>query len=137
MQTPFFASGWNRRNVPKALAHSFATGTEYTEDRCRSPEFEGWTAGARIRTDPAKRAGMTRKTQEILRNEGGIIVPAFFVDTAVLQSGCTVIILSACAGVARTDAWAFAGDVWRAAAARKPDCHRHPGLGPHGRVQGF
>jgi hypothetical protein len=68
MQTPFFSSGWNGRNVPKALAHSFATGAEYTEGRRRNPEFEGWTAGARIETNPAKRAGMTKKTQDILRN---------------------------------------------------------------------
>lgn len=89
MKTPFFSSSWNGRSVPEALAYTFTTGAEYNEGRWSSPEFDALVTGARIETDAAKRAEMTRQAQEILSNEGGIIIPAFFVDTAVLRTGCT------------------------------------------------
>lgn len=89
MKTPFFSSSWNGRTVPEALAYTFTTGAEYNEGNWSNPEYDALVAGARTETDAAKRTGMLKKAQEILADDGGIIIPAFFVDTAVLRTGCT------------------------------------------------
>jgi peptide/nickel transport system substrate-binding protein len=88
MKTPFFSSSWNGRSVPEALAYTFTTGAEYNEGRWSNAEYDALVTGARIETDPAKRAEMLKKAQEILATDGGIIIPAFFVDTSVLRTGC-------------------------------------------------
>ncbi len=89
MKVPFFSSSWNGRSVPEALAYTFTTGAEYNEGRWSNPDYDALIAGARIETDEGKRIEMVKKAQEILATDGGIIIPAFFVDTAVLRTGCT------------------------------------------------
>lgn len=89
MKTPFFSSSWNGRSVPEALAYTFLSAAEYNEGNWKNPEFDALVIGARIETDAAKRTEMIKKAQEILATDGGIIIPAFFVDTAVLRTGCT------------------------------------------------
>lgn len=89
MKTPFFSSSWNGRSVPEALAYTFTSGAEYNEGNWHNAEYDKLVAAARIETDPAKRAEMVKQAQAILSEDGGIIIPAFFVDTAVLRNGCT------------------------------------------------
>ena len=89
MKTPFFSSSWNGRSVPEALAYTFTTGAEFNEGRWSNAEYDALVEGARIETDAAKRTEMIKQAQEILATDGGIIIPAFFVDTAVLRAACT------------------------------------------------
>jgi len=89
MKTPFFVSSWNGRSVPEALAYTFVTGAEYNEAGWSNAEYDTLIAGARVETDTEKRDGMLKKAQQILAEDGGIIIPAFSVDTALLRSGCT------------------------------------------------
>lgn len=89
MKTAFFSSSWNGRSVPEALAYTFTTEAEYNEGRWSNPDYDALISAARIETDEGKRVEMVEKAQEILATEGGIIIPAFLVDTAVLRTGCT------------------------------------------------
>ncbi len=89
MKKPFFSSSWNGRSAPEALAYTFTSGAEYNEGRWQNPEYDALVTGAQTETDAGKRVEMLKRAQEILATEGGIIIPVFFVDTAVLRAGCT------------------------------------------------
>jgi peptide/nickel transport system substrate-binding protein len=74
--------------VPEALSYTFLSDAEYNEGRWKNPEYDALVIGARTEVDPAKRAEMVKRAQEILATDGGVIIPAFFVDVAVMRTGC-------------------------------------------------
>jgi peptide/nickel transport system substrate-binding protein len=88
MKTPFFSSSWNGRSVPEALSYTFLSDAEYNEGNWSNPEYDALVIGARTEVDEAKRAEMVKQAQEILATDGGVIIPAFFVDVAVMRTGC-------------------------------------------------
>lgn len=88
MKKPFFSSSWNGRSVPEALAYTFLADAEYNEGRWRNAEYDALVLGARTEIDPAARTAMVQKAQEILASDGGLIIPAFFVDVAVTRAAC-------------------------------------------------
>ncbi|WP_333816557.1 ABC transporter substrate-binding protein [Tabrizicola sp.] len=89
MKSPFFSSSWNGRSVPEALAYTFISSAEYNEGRWSNAEYDALVTAMRIETDTEKRVEMVKRAQQILSEEGGIIIPVFFVDTAVLRTGCS------------------------------------------------
>lgn len=88
MKTPFFVSSWGGRSVPEALAYTFLSDAEYNEGNWKNPEYDQLVLASRTEVDPEKRAQMQRQAQEILSAEGGLIIPAFLADVAVLRAGC-------------------------------------------------
>lgn len=88
MKMPFFSSSWNGRSVPEALAYTFLSDAEYNEGRWRNADYDALVLGARTEIDPVARVGMVQKAQEILATDGGLIIPAFFVDVAVMRAAC-------------------------------------------------
>jgi len=88
MKTPFFLSSWNGRSVPEALAYTFLSDAQYNEGNWKNPDYDALVIGARTEVDPEKRAAMVKQAQEILAADGGLIIPAFFTDVAVLRAGC-------------------------------------------------
>lgn len=88
MKTPFFLSSWGGRPVPEALAYTFLTGAEYNEGNWSNPDYDKLVIDARTEIDPVKRADMMKQAQVILAEDGGLIIPAFFRDVAVLRVGC-------------------------------------------------
>lgn len=89
MKTPFFVSSWNGRTVPEALSYIYLSDAEYNEGNWKNPEFDALVIGARTEVDNAKRTAMLKQAQELLATDGALIIPAFFVDVAVLRAGCT------------------------------------------------
>jgi peptide/nickel transport system substrate-binding protein len=88
MKTSFFSSSWNGRSVPEALAYTFLSDAEYNEGNWKNPDYDKLVIGARTEVDPAKREAMAKQAQELLSTDGGLIIPAFFVDVSVMRKEC-------------------------------------------------
>jgi peptide/nickel transport system substrate-binding protein len=88
MQEPFFVSSWNGRSVPEALAYTFLSTAPYNEGNWRNAEYDALVLGAQTEVDPEKRGEMVRQAQQILAEDGGLIIPAFFTSAAALRTGC-------------------------------------------------
>jgi peptide/nickel transport system substrate-binding protein len=88
MKEPFFVSSWNGRSVPEALAYTFLSNAAYNEGNWKNAEYDALVLGAQTEIDPAKRAEMVRKAQQLLADDGGLIIPAFFTSAALLRAGC-------------------------------------------------
>lgn len=88
MKTPFFVSSWGGRSAPEALAYTFLSDAEYNEGNWKNPEYDQLVLGSRTEMDAEKRASMQKKAQEILTEEGGLIIPAFLSDVVALRTGC-------------------------------------------------
>jgi peptide/nickel transport system substrate-binding protein len=88
MQRPFFVSNWSGRPPLEGLAYTFTSDAQYNEARWKNPEFDALIAGARTEPEPEKRMQMLKEAQEILSEEGGVIVPYFVKDVAILRAAC-------------------------------------------------
>ncbi len=88
MKKPFFTSSWSSRPAVEGLAYTFTCDATYNEARWCNEEFDGLLEKARSETDAKKRDDLYREAQKILSEEGGIIIPFFLSDTAVLRSDC-------------------------------------------------
>lgn len=88
MKKPFFVSSWAARSVPEAMVYTFVSDAQYNEAGWKNPEYDALVLGARVEPDAEKRKAMIKKAQELLATDGGLIIPAFFTDVAVLRAGC-------------------------------------------------
>jgi peptide/nickel transport system substrate-binding protein len=88
MKKPFFISSWNGRGPSEGLAYTFTSDAEYNEAKWKDADFDALVLGSRTETDPDKRAQMLKDAQARLSDQGGVIVPAFFLDVAVLRAAC-------------------------------------------------
>ena len=88
MKKPFFVSSWGGRSAPEALAYTFLSDAKYNEGNWKNPEYDKLVLASRTEVDPAKRAEMQKRAQEILTADGGLIIPAFLSDVAALRSTC-------------------------------------------------
>lgn len=75
---PFFVGGWAARPTPDIMFTSaYAPEFDWNETKFNNTRFNSLLSQARSQTDTALRAEMYREMQEIVRDEGGAIIPFF------------------------------------------------------------
>lgn len=92
---PFFATRWSGRiteDVMLSTAYSAAAlKTGWNETHYDNPQLDKLIDDARVESDEGKRAHLYGEIQEIIRDDGGIVVPVFadFVDAVSDKIGHT------------------------------------------------
>jgi peptide/nickel transport system substrate-binding protein len=78
MNRPFYLSDWTPRPMAdQALSVAFLTGTTWNEAFWSNEEFDDIVREARSVLDEDERRDLYRRAQEILAEDGGVIIPYF------------------------------------------------------------
>ena len=78
LKRPFVSSWWGPRPTPDVIfSIAYSRGAEWSETRFDHDRFNELLVSARAELDKRKRAEMYAEMQEIVRDEGGTIVPFF------------------------------------------------------------
>ena len=88
MKKPFFGSNWSGRPPAEGLPYTFRSDATYNEAKWKNPEFDKLLDQARAEVDPAKRDELYKKAQELLSEDGGVIIPYFISDVSVMRADC-------------------------------------------------
>jgi peptide/nickel transport system substrate-binding protein len=88
MKKPFFGSNWSGRPAAEGLPYTFKSDATYNEAKWKNPQFDKLLDEARAEVDPAKRQQLYKDAQKLLSEDGGVIVPYFTSDVAVMKADC-------------------------------------------------
>lgn len=88
MKKPFFGSNWSGRPAAEGLPYTFRSDSTYNEAKWNNPDFDRLLDEARAEVDPAKREQLYKDAQELLSEDGGVIIPYFVSDVAVMRAEC-------------------------------------------------
>lgn len=88
MKKPFFGSNWSGRPAAEGLPYTFKSDATYNEAKWNNPEFDRTLDLARAEIDPDKRDQLYMDAQRILSEDGGVIIPYFVSDVAVMRADC-------------------------------------------------
>ena len=77
MQESFVSTRWNQRPADQILNEAFRSGASWNETYWNNPEFDHSLDMARKETDPDKRLSLYGKTQQMLFDQGGAIIPFY------------------------------------------------------------
>jgi peptide/nickel transport system substrate-binding protein len=86
---PFVTSYWSPRPPASAFATGYSCGAEYNETHWCREDFDALLKQASETVDAGARMDLYKKAQQILAEEGGVIVPAFTSLVSALRKGCT------------------------------------------------
>jgi len=88
MKKPLFESFWSARPPAEALGYTFTSSATYNEGHWKNADFDALLDQARSEMDPTKRNELYKKAQQILAENGGVIIPFFLTNVAVLRADC-------------------------------------------------
>ncbi|MGH6880569.1 ABC transporter substrate-binding protein [Hypericibacter sp.] len=88
MKRPVFNSTWTIRPPGEAFAYIFASTAAYNEGNWKNPEFDKLLADANAELDDAKREAIYKKAQELLSEQGSIIIPFFYQPINAIRTAC-------------------------------------------------
>lgn len=88
MKKPFFGSNWSGRPAAEGLPYTFKSDATYNEAKWKNPEFDALLDKARAEVDPEKRRQLYKDAQKVLSDDGGVIIPYFVSDVAVMRAEC-------------------------------------------------
>ncbi|WP_170984182.1 ABC transporter substrate-binding protein [Rhodoligotrophos defluvii] len=88
MKKPFFTSNWSGRPPAEGLPYTFTSDAKYNEAKWNNPEFDRLLKEARSETDVEKRNALYKEAQKLLSDDGGVIIPYFVSDVAVMRADC-------------------------------------------------
>jgi peptide/nickel transport system substrate-binding protein len=77
LKKPFICSSWSGRNADDALSVAYLSDAKWNETHWRRPEFDKLIAEARHTVDAGKRGELYQAAQNLLRDDGGAIIPVF------------------------------------------------------------
>ncbi len=77
LKKPFVCSAWSGRAADEALSVPYLSDAEWNETHWRRPDYDKLIAEARRTVEDGKRGELYRQAERMLREEGGILIPAF------------------------------------------------------------
>lgn len=88
LNRPFFTSNWGMRpSIDETFSLVYASDAKWNEGNWGTPELDAAIAAGRASTDEAERAAQYETAQQILHDEGGAVVIAYFKPTLQAQRG--------------------------------------------------
>jgi peptide/nickel transport system substrate-binding protein len=89
LKQPFVTSYWYTRHPVSSMSLAFRKDAQYNETHWRRDDFDKLLDEAATALDPAQSAELYKQAQEIIKNEGGQIVPVFASLVAAVRQGCS------------------------------------------------
>jgi len=89
LKQPFITSSWAGRDADAALSVPYLSDAKWNETHWRNPEFDALIKQARQTVDDQARGDLYRKAQQLLREDGGVIIPVFVDSIAASGSDVT------------------------------------------------
>ena len=81
-----------RQIVPGAreeVFNTFTSSAAYNEARWKNPKFDALLDQARSEMDATKRNDLYKQAEQLLADDGGIIIPFFLTNVAVIRAECS------------------------------------------------
>ena len=88
MKRPVFNSTWTIRPAGEAFSYIFASTAAYNEGNWKNADFDKLLADANVELDPAKREGIYKKAQEMVSEDGSVIIAFFYQPINALRTAC-------------------------------------------------
>lgn len=88
LKKPFVTSYWSPRPPSSAFATGYTCDASYNETHWCREDFDALLTKASSTVDTDKRIEMYKTAQQILADEGGVIVPAFASVGSAIRKGC-------------------------------------------------
>lgn len=89
LKKPFVASNWGARPTSSALAVAYRKNAPWNETHWFRDDYDALLDEAAVTADGDKRRQILQKAQQLLAEEGGVIIPMFFTVLAVVKEGCS------------------------------------------------
>lgn len=89
MKKPFSSSNWGARHPVEALGVGYRSDAKWNDTRWYNDEFDSLLDKANATVDLGERAVHLKAAQQLLADDGGAIVPAFFPVVSATRSNCT------------------------------------------------
>lgn len=89
LKRPFFASGWSIRPQAEGLAIAYTKDAQWNETHWKRDDYDGLLNQAKEEIDESKRKDLYKKAQQMLTDEGGVIIPFFQHQVAALRKECS------------------------------------------------
>jgi peptide/nickel transport system substrate-binding protein len=89
LKKPFAASNWGARPTSSALAVAYRKNAPWNESHWFRDDYDALLDEAAKTADADKRREILQKAQQLLSEEGGVIMPMFLTVLAVVREGCT------------------------------------------------
>jgi peptide/nickel transport system substrate-binding protein len=89
LKHPMVTSAWSMRPPADGLSYPYVVGSNVNETHWNRPEFDALLAKAAVTVDDQARADLYKQAQQMLAEEGGVIVPMFIHQVLALRDGCT------------------------------------------------
>jgi peptide/nickel transport system substrate-binding protein len=83
---PFVGTHWGQRTADQVLNEAFRCGASWTEGNFCNEEFDQLLDDARKELDLAKRTELYQKAQQLIVDEGGVIIPFFKNEVDVMNA---------------------------------------------------
>lgn len=74
---PFVCASWSGRGADDALSAPYLSTSDWNINNWKRPEFGAYINEARATVDVAKRTELYQKAQQLLRDDGGVIISVF------------------------------------------------------------
>jgi len=89
MKQPLITSSWGGRPPFAAFSIAYMTNSKYPETHWANEAFDNLVTQASSTPDPTARDNLWRDAQQILTEDGGVIVPAFLATISAMRSECS------------------------------------------------
>jgi len=89
LKKPFSVSNWGARPTSVALAVAYRKNAKWNETHWYRDDYDALLDKAKLTADADQRRKLYEAAEKMLTDEGGIIVPIFSTELAVLRKGCT------------------------------------------------
>ncbi len=89
MKQPFAGSSWLMRHPGEGLAIAYRSNSQYNETHWFNEEYDALLDRANTTVDPVERADLYRQAEQMISEEGGVIIPVFMHMVAAMRTDCT------------------------------------------------
>ena len=89
MKQPLITSSWGGRPPFAAFSIAYMQDSKYPETHWANQAFDDLVTKASGTPDPVARDNLWKEAQQILTEDGGVIVPAFLSTVSAMRSSCS------------------------------------------------
>ena len=82
-------SAWSMRPPATGLAIAYTKDAKWNETHWYRDDYDGLLAKAAATLDADERAGVYKQVQQLLAEEGGVIIPMFIHQVSAMRKGCS------------------------------------------------
>lgn len=89
LKYPFVNSAWSMRAPATGLAIAYTKDAKWNETHWYRDDYDALLNKASVTVDADERAGLYKQAQQLLAEEGGVIIPMFIHQVGALRKGCS------------------------------------------------